>query len=505
MKHWKSLGGTTAVFLATGGMAQAEVTSAEVWEAWQAMAQSVGQTMTPGSESMDGGTLTLSELEISMATTDVSVTGTIPEVVFTEQGDGTVAVDISPSYDMVVTIAPESGETVTVTLTIDSDGLMMLASGDPGAVNYDYEAASMDISVSELDVDGEVLELDAVITLSGLSGVYGTSGGDDAMMTTAMNADSLDIAIQMDEPDGGDGAFDANLSYADISSRSDGSMMLFAGGVKKLPEMLAAGLGTEAAITHGAATYEVNFEDGSDAFALSGTADSGLLEVALSAQSLSYDIGNTGLDISMSGSEIPLPEVAFSLGELGLGLLMPVSASEEPQDFGLGITLADLAVSDMIWSMIDAGGQLPHDPATLIVDVSGKANFLFDIFNPDSAMEVDAEMPAELHALDVNQVRVAIAGAELTSTGGFTFDMSNLETFDGMPAPTGKLDIRVVGANGLMDTLVAMGLLPEDQAMGARMMMGLFARPGDGPDTLVSEIEVDGATGAISANGQRLQ
>jgi hypothetical protein len=50
-----------------------------------------------------------------------------------------------------------------------------------------------------------------------------------------------------------------------------------------------------------------------------------------------------------------------------------------------------------------------------------------------------------------------------------------------------------------------MGLLPEDQAMGARMMMGMFARPGDGEDTLVSKIEVDGASGSISANGQRLK
>jgi hypothetical protein len=49
-----------------------------------------------------------------------------------------------------------------------------------------------------------------------------------------------------------------------------------------------------------------------------------------------------------------------------------------------------------------------------------------------------------------------------------------------------------------------MGLVPEDQAMAARMMLGLFARPGDGPDTLTSKIEVKG-DGAILANGQRLQ
>jgi hypothetical protein len=55
-----------------------------------------------------------------------------------------------------------------------------------------------------------------------------------------------------------------------------------------------------------------------------------------------------------------------------------------------------------------------------------------------------------------------------------------------------------------MDTLVNMGLLPQEQAMGARMMMGLFARPGDGPDTLTSTIEVK-EDGSVLANGQRIQ
>jgi hypothetical protein len=73
-----------------------------------------------------------------------------------------------------------------------------------------------------------------------------------------------------------------------------------------------------------------------------------------------------------------------------------------------------------------------------------------------------------------------------------------------MPAPTGAANIKLVGANGLMDKLVAMGLLPEDQAMGARMMMGLFAVPGEGDDTLTSKLEVT-ADGQVLANGQRLK
>ena len=93
----------------------------------------------------------------------------------------------------------------------------------------------------------------------------------------------------------------------------------------------------------------------------------------------------------------------------------------------------------------------------------------------------------------------AIGGAELTGDGDITLDNSM-----GMPMPTGVVNVMLTGGNTLMDTLVGMGLLPEDQAMGARMMMGLFARPGEGPDTLVSTIEMK-EDGSILANGQRIK
>ena len=73
-----------------------------------------------------------------------------------------------------------------------------------------------------------------------------------------------------------------------------------------------------------------------------------------------------------------------------------------------------------------------------------------------------------------------------------------------MPRPTGGIDLKLVGGNGLLDNLINMGILPEQQAMGARMMMGLFTRAGTEPDTVTSKIEINDA-GHILANGQRIQ
>ncbi|MCG6904276.1 MAG: DUF2125 domain-containing protein, partial [Rhodobacter sp.] len=373
----------------------------------------------------------------------------------------------------------------------------------PAEINYDFAAPSVNVGLASLMVDGEAIDAKGEIALSDLDGQYVVSQGDMTQVSSVMAASRMLITAAANEP-GGSGTFAMNLDYADITGSSNGSLMAMADPAA-ISKALAAGMSTASTLGHGAASFALDFMDGSDTFNLDGTADSGAIKISMNADALSYGVSNTGLDIKFSGSEIPLPEVAFAVGEIGTSFLMPVAPSDTPGDFGLGFTLRDLTVSDMIWGMVDAGRQLPHDPATLVIDLSGKANWLIDIFDPENAEKMDMEMPAELHALDINAMQLSIAGAELTGNGAFTFNMKDLSTFDGMPAPTGAIDLKLVGGNGLIDKLIAMGLLPEEQAMGARMMLGLFARPGDGPDTLTSKIEVDGATGAVSANGQRLQ
>ncbi|MCP4621051.1 MAG: DUF2125 domain-containing protein, partial [Bradyrhizobium sp.] len=112
-------------------------------------------------------------------------------------------------------------------------------------------------------------------------------------------------------------------------------------------------------------------------------------------------------------------------------------------------------------------------------------------------------VPGELRGLTLNELLLSVAGAELTGSGDFTFDNTDLESFDGMPAPEGEANLKLVGANNLIDKLVGMGLLSDDDAMGARMMMGMFAVSA-GDDVVTSKIEVNDE-GHVLANGQRLK
>lgn len=152
--------------------------------------------------------------------------------------------------------------------------------------------------------------------------------------------------------------------------------------------------------------------------------------------------------------------------------------------------------------MADPTGQLPQDPATLIIDTAGSIRLLQDFSTAATPGEVP---PApELHSLSLREIQLKMVGADLTGNGDVTFDLTDTTTFGGVPAPTGVLNFNLVGGNGLLEKLAAMGLVPQDQLMGVRMMMGMFATMStDGSDSMSSQVEFKNK--GLFVNGQQLQ
>jgi hypothetical protein len=95
-------------------------------------------------------------------------------------------------------------------------------------------------------------------------------------------------------------------------------------------------------------------------------------------------------------------------------------------------------------------------------------------------------------------------GARFEGSGDLTLDNTDKTTFPGFPKPVGSISFTLDGANALIDKLVSMGLIPADQAMMPRMMMGMITVPNDGPDSLKSTIDLT-ADGQVLANGQRIK
>ena len=489
-------GAVCGAAILSAGTAYADVTAAEVWADWQASLSMYGDdAVTIGAETMDGNTLTVSDIVVNMADETATVTGTMGDIVFTQNDDGTVNATMESSFPMQITT--EDG--VSMTMTVNHTGLVMVASGTADDLTYDISADQYGLSVGDIAQDGDVLDATFRMIANDLAGSYTSQTGDLRTTQYDMTIASLDVLADVIPPEiAGD--------YFTLSGRADDLTMQ---GIITVPtdidmsdtaSMLAEGVTMDGSYTIASSNYLFDVKAEGEQTSGTATTGPGLWSGSFTDAQATYDSALADLKVAVQGAGIPFP-IEISAAQYGVGFNMPLTASDEVSDFGLNLNLVDLAVNDMIWMMADPSGALPHDPATLQIDLTGKAKLLMDLMNPD--VDNVPDMPAELNALTLNALKLKIAGAELNSEGSFTFDNTDLITFDGFPRPTGDVTVKLNGANALMDGLIAMGIIPEDQAMMGRMMMGMFANV-TGEDELTSKIEVT-EDAQVIANGQRIR
>ena len=489
--------GVCTAALLTGSAALADVTAQDVWTNWQDTLTGMGNvTVETGEEAMDGDTLTVPDVVMTVADDASTVTMEMGDLTFTENGDGTVTFEMADSYPIM--IEDEAGGSVT--LTVSQSGASYVASGDPDAINYDISADSYSISASEMTgPDGEAMDGSFDVTLNDIAGTYATTAGDLQDMVTDLTAASVDMAVDLTDETGE--RFTLNGAIEDLAANVQIAMPADA-DFENPDNIFTDGLAVAATYSLGSGTYDFGVEstDGN----VAGTAQTGAtnVEVSLDNEGVLYDVSATDLAVEVEpGAAMPLP-VSVSMGEYAVRFNMPLAATADPTEFGLGFTLADLVINDELYQMFDPQGVLPREPATLRIDLSGMGKLFFDVMDPEQADAMAmAEVPGELNSLDLNELTLRLAGATVDGSGALTFDNSDLESFNGMPAPEGDVTIVIGGANALIDDLVEMGLIPEDQAMMSRMMVGMFAKA-SGEDELTSTIEF--RDGSIFANGQQV-
>ena len=500
MTFLKSLkSGACLAALLSGQAALADVTAQEVWENWKQSLDLYGENgVTIGEETVAGDTVTVSNVAISFSDDEVTVTGDMGEIVFTENGDGTVSIAMAESFPMEITDATG----VSMRMSVTNSGLQMVASGTPDAISYDLSADQYAVVIDEFVDPNDGIEGEMRFTLNGIAGQYIIETGPLQNIDYRLNADSLDLLVDMGEPGG--------QSVAVVSGKIDG---LYVDANIQMPEgadfensdtLFADGFAIAA--TYGLASGSYLFEIDADGQAATGTASTGAsdIEIAFGSDGVLYDVLTKDIAVAMTEvPDFPFP-IDLTLAEYGITVQAPLSATDEPEDVALGINLTDLAINDELYMLFDPSGILPREPATVRVDLTGAAKLFFDVLDPEQADAMAmADMPGELESVTLNELTVKLAGASIDGTGDFTFDNSDLQTFDGLPRPEGEVTLVVKGANGLIDKLVQMGLVPEDQAMMSRMMVGMFARA-TGDDELTSTIEINEA-GNVFANGQQIR
>ena len=479
-----------ATVLATGA-AQADVTPREVWNDWIAAIEGGEATLDTNAIDETGETLTVTGLTMSSEIDDGGYSVRIDRVEFTQNDDGTVGVTMSPEYRITLTNEAEDATSETV-LRVSHPGLVMTVSGDEAERRHAYEAPELTATVESATEDGAPVDLTAVVRLIEAEGYYDVREGDAAAYDSRLSAAAMTAAVAGTDPDE-DEIYDFDLQMQDIVA--DNFTSFLGGDMLAMAARLRDGFSTEGALRYGDLTYTLETESDDQTVNLSGGAESGEVSAALSAEGLRYGGSNTGATVVISGSTIPLPEVSMTIAESQAEIVMPVLAGEAAQDYDVTLRLVDVTVDEALWSMIDPAGVLPRDPATLAIDLSGQATLEEDMLTGG-----DDDAPGQVESLSIEEMRLSLAGAELTATGDLTFNQDAAP----MPQPVGEIELRLVGGNGLLDRLVQMGLVPQDQAMNARMMIGLFAQPGNGADELVSTIRFT-EDGGVLVNDQRVR
>ncbi|MEQ6203159.1 DUF2125 domain-containing protein [Sulfitobacter sp. HNIBRBA2951] len=492
-----SLSGTTAF---------ADLAPRDVWGDWRAYLEGMGYAVT-ATEATNGDTLNISDITVQIAGgPDVeTMILRLPPLQFAELSGGRVEVVMSETMPLEVEITPKSTKRLAkAQLTYTQSGHSMIASGDPDAIVFDYTADAFNLSLGSLSVDGTVF--DPATTRFSLGGTALQS----QTQVTAGEVRSYDQNMQMGQVTY-DIFFKDPAQVETMMMKSTLEEVVFAGTsvlpvqeiaqAQNLAPLIAAGFAFDGTFSTKATETQTEITSDEGASKFKTGSQNTQLAVAMGADGVSYDVTTQQVQVGAQLAGIPFP-LFVEMASAGMKIKAPVMKSDAPQDIAVGFDLTDFTMSDIIWALFDPSAQLPRDPATIALDLTGKAKVLLDVFDLQQA--ADAKVPAELNALSIDRLVVDAVGAKLEAQGAATFDNTDKTTLPGFPKPVGDITVNLAGANGLMDKLVAMGLLPAQQVTGARMMMGLFAVPGDAPDTLTSKIEFNEA-GQILANGQRVK
>jgi hypothetical protein len=495
------LGPTCAAGLLAGGAllasalpAAAQLSAETLWEDWQSAYTGFGGTLTAEDESYADGVLTLSGVSIASEVEGAESTTTLGDLTLRERADGTVAVEVPPVIAMssASTVqGPDGEETVEVEVEVTQNEFEMVVSEQEGARRYVYAATSM---IANVETPGTSEGGSGTVSVAA-RGLEGVTAIADGRFEQTQAAESMTFQSFAANPGGQEGGTTVRYQMTGMTGEASGAMPAprAAGGEPlTLSEMQLDAAGT---LRHGGSLIEIDV-DGPQPATVQGGSEAGGVEFALGPESLSYALVSEGTSMEVVTGALPMP-IPFDLGSSRTEIQLPLGGGggDGPSPFGAVLALRDLSLGEAVWGMFDPSGQLPRDPITVVLDIDGTATMNADLFGDPAALAELQGPPGRPETLDVSELLVRFGGAELRGEGSMTFDEAM--------TPVGTVELALDGGMALLDRLVALGVVPQEQMMGVRAMLGVVAQP-VGEDSLRSTIEFT-EDGGVLANGMQVR
>ncbi|MFE3838013.1 hypothetical protein [Pseudogemmobacter sonorensis] len=501
-----------------GALAQG-VTAAELWSSWQEAVASTGGALS-AEERREGNQLILDAL-VFKPEADEETAFRIDTLTLVSQVDGSVGVVLPETFPLRVDLAGTRGETA------------------PGQLVFSITAPDLGVTIIGL---GERAEFQAIgpsvsVTLDGIAPP--APGGEE--ITLAATVENLelrykhDLAVALPSVEAALTLGTAELTaravsgperHTEVTSGIE-SLSLFAaaafppstsdltrsatqGGstppVAPLLTALADGLLLDLRLSLGPSNLHADMvepgrEPGRARFDLgSGAASLKLDQTVLAWSAAMTDFLMTGPVPDIDGAETM---VEVSLGEYRNVISLGLNGFAGSQDWAFAHLLRDLAFDDAGWADLDPTGMLPNTPLTLAFDMDGRYGLDPAALEPGWQPDPRAPHPLRDFSFDINELAFSGLDLSVTGTGGLGFDFRDLVTFDGVPAPAGRLQFVTRGAYALIDRLSGAALISEAEATQARQALLLIGQAGEDEDTLATD--VDFRDKALYLNGQRIR
>lgn len=537
---FRRLTSSALALAAIGTPAFADVTPEQVWQSWVDYYQSMGYTVTEGGRDAAGSTLTVRDIQIAGGPETGKVTLSLPQAVLTDTGDGKVKTVFADSMDILLDGTEPEGASYSVPIKVALPGNSMVTSGAPEDMVHAIDYPTVELELTTMTSDGTESPLPMNFALKNSTGSFHVVSGQPAQYDYDLKTEQMTFAG--DVPDETDGRLKFAGSLDGIMG--EGSMTAPT-AISNLEEEMSAALkaglaiGGKMQVGAIAATFEFSGtdEDGqpsSGAGKYDGKGFDG--NFTLSRDGMGYQLGSDAMAFEMTSPQVPFP-ISYAVESGSFNMQLPVTQSEEAQPFKFAYALNGVSLGDAVWNMFDPTATLPRDPASLEIDLTGLLKVTKDLFAlpaPDETAPADAtddataegvspDAPADMAEaeaetaeqddemadeptgfepveLNINQVALNLLGAKANASG-------NLKAVDegSMEAPVGEIHAEFEGVNGLIEKLGNMGLIPQDQMMGVRMMLAMFAKPVDGAeDKLTTDLEFKEG-GTIFANGQQIR
>ncbi|MBR9864327.1 MAG: DUF2125 domain-containing protein [Rhodobacteraceae bacterium] len=476
---FKNLSSVFLLSTALGSPVLAQELAQEVVNEYFDELRASGMTVAPGQESVTGSTVEWRDIVIGLPEDEGSYT--LDFMRAEEMGGGKVSLSYPP--EVKITIDPK-GEQPKADIMVRTEGITHIVSGVKAARNHDITASriAVEMATGEPPFSMELAANDVVVNQV-------SSGAEALHYKGNMKAANLEMRYDLDD---GKTKMSSTGSYDDLSASFD----MDAVNEASLDELFA-----------GTRNLSVSYQMGKMAGSTDITAPQSAMVVETSASSAdgsfsvldgTFDMGGTAQDVAydVKLKDMPLPPFTASMKAVTTQVKLPLKKVETPLPARIQLGFDGLELSDTVWGMFDPTGSLPRDSARLNIDLGAQVRWLVEALGAAEAKSV----PVEVDSVKINDVTLNIAGAALNGNGEAKL---NNATFP--PMPVGEVNMDLRGGVGLLDKLVALGLVPQQQGQMVKMMSGMFAVPGgDGTDHLVSKIEMN-ADGSILANGQRIK